>query len=84
MAIRRVISRLPDPVIGDLKSLVGQLARSRIFSPDGNTITQEQTVALCITTVSRALTAMEPEALKKEITGEIRGILDVYAEHKGA
>lgn len=69
-------------MIGNLKSLVGQLARSKVFSDDGNSVTQEQTVALCIQLVSEKLVRMPADELRAEISGEVKGILAMYAAEK--
>lgn len=82
MAIRRVIARLPDPVIDNLKSVVGQLARSKVFSSEGDSVTQEQTVALCIQLVSQKLVEMTPDRIRKTVSDDVASVLSLYAEHR--
>lgn len=65
-------------MIADLKSLVGQLARSRVFSPEGNAITQEQTVALCVRLVTVFLANKDPQEIRDLVEVEMREILDLY------
>lgn len=82
MSVRRIISRLPDPVIRDLKSLVGQLARSRVFSPDGDAVTQEQAVALCIVVTGRMLGDKSPEQVREIAGPDVEEILSMYRKLK--
>ena len=83
MAIKRVVSRMPDPIVADLKSLVGSFARSRIFDETGRSLTQEQVVAICVAFTSDTIGGMSTEDLEAAMRERAKAVLGKYeAERK--
>lgn len=83
MAIKRVVSRMPDPIVADLKSLVGSFARSRIFDETGRSLTQEQVVAICITFTCEIVSELNSDALERMMKDRSKAVLGKYeAERK--